>query len=479
MVSLVDAIACAGSDEGSLQTSLDAERCREAIERECGAGPSRSPSCVARLREEAFQVASEYERTSSMSRSLLKAAFETLRPIEGQKVLILVSQGLGFPEMGALTGSGGHELRELVSAAATSGVSFYVVPPAPEAAVSAETSLPARAFEEDRRLHEWGLESLAVETHGAFVREVPERAFERVLRETTGYYRLGFEPEGNDRDGKARKVEVKVTRPGLVVRARPLASFAPPKSGRPRKEALADALRAPTLATTIPLRVATWTLGTTEAGKVRLLVGAEIGGNAERQGLEVGYVLLDEKGKVAASASQPLLGEAREAADAIRYNASLAVPPGPYTLRLAVRDGRGRLGSVDHHVEAGLVRAGDFALSDLLLGPVPEAGQSFHAAVVPEAAGGDLLVHGEIWGEEGAGLDGASASFDVVSIETGASVRSSPVRLTGADRPGRRLVQVRLPLEDLSPGRYLARVVVAAAGVTRGAAVRPFRVRER
>jgi hypothetical protein len=102
----------------------------------------------------------------------------------------------------------------------------------------------------------------------------------------------------------------------------------------------------------------------------------------------VGYVLLDEKRKVAASASQPLLGETREAADAIRYNASLAVPPGPYTLRLAVRDGRGRLGTVDHHVEAGLVRAGDLALGDLFLGRVPEAGRSDEGrrrAAVPRA----------------------------------------------------------------------------------------------
>jgi hypothetical protein len=89
MVSLVDAIACAGSDVGSLTTSLDAERCREAIERECGSGAS----CVERLREEAFQVASEYERTSSISRSLLKAAFETLRPIEGPR-----SPAAGNPE---------------------------------------------------------------------------------------------------------------------------------------------------------------------------------------------------------------------------------------------------------------------------------------------------------------------------------------------------------------------------------------------
>jgi VWFA-related protein len=473
-VSLVEAIACAGSEPPAGGSPMDAETCQQAIERECA-----SAACAQDLREEAWRVANDYERISSMSRSLLMAAFETLRPIEGQKVVVLVSQGLGFPEMGARTGVGGFELNRLVAAASTARVSFYVVPAGGAPMVSAASRVPFHVLDEDRRLHEWGLESLAVEAHGAFVRGEPSRAFERVLRETTGYYRLGFEPQGKDREGKTRKLKVSVTRPDLVVRARPLASFAPPKSGRAFKEALADALRAPTVATTLPLRVSTWTLGGTEAGKVRLLVGAEIGGEPERKGLEVGYVLLDAKGAVAASASQPMTGEGPAASGTVPYSVSVAVRPGAYRLRLAVRDGRGRLGSVDHPVEASLVRAGRLAISDLLIGRVPEAGKSFRPAVVPEAAGAALLVYGEIYGEEGAGLDAASALFDLVSSETGTPTGTIAVSLLPSDRPGRRLFQVRLALEGLAPGGYLARVAVGESGVAKGAVVRPLRVSPR
>jgi VWFA-related protein len=471
-VSLVDAVACAGQE--GLMASLDDERCREAIVRECG---STAPSaCVEALRLEAWRVAHEFEQTSSVSRSLLKAAFDTLRPIEGHKVVVLVSQGLGFPEMGARPGSGGLELRQLASAAAASGVSFYVVPAGGAPMASAASNLSPSILDEDRRLHEYGLESLVLEAHGALLRGAPEPAFERVLRETTGYYRLGFEPQGRERDGKSRRVRVKVTRPGLVVRARPLAAFAPPRSGRAQKEALADALRAPTLATALPIRVATWTLGATEAGKVRLLLGAEIGGGAEQEGLEVGYVLLDAKGRVMASARQPLRDASTGRMDAIPFSASHALPPGAYRLRLAVRDGRGRLGSVDHQVEAGLVRVGGLAVSDLLLGRAPEAGRSFRPAVVPEAVGGFLLVHGEIYGGEGPALDSASATLSVVSSETGVSLREFAASLLRDGRPGRRLVQVRLPVAGLAPGRYLARVVVVEAGTPKVSAVRSFRV---
>jgi len=40
----------------------------------------------------------EYERVSSRSRAMIEAAFDALRPLPGPKVLILVSQGLGFPQ---------------------------------------------------------------------------------------------------------------------------------------------------------------------------------------------------------------------------------------------------------------------------------------------------------------------------------------------------------------------------------------------
>ena len=141
-----------------------------------------------------------------------------------------------------------------------------------------------------------------------------------------------------------------------------------------------------------------------------------------------------------------------------------------------MRDGRGRLGSVDHEVEAGLVKAGAFALSDLLLGRVPGPGQGFRPAVVPEASGEAMLVHGEVYGEEGSALDSAAATLEVVSSDTGASVRTAAARLAPGKSPGRRVVQALLPLAELTAGHYLARIVVATGGVPRGAVVRPFTV---
>jgi len=45
-------------------------------------------------------------------------------------------------------------------------------------------------------------------------------AFDRILRETSAYYLLGVEPAPNDRDGRPRKLEVKVRRRGVTIRSR-------------------------------------------------------------------------------------------------------------------------------------------------------------------------------------------------------------------------------------------------------------------
>ena len=45
-------------------------------------------------------------------------------------------------------------------------------------------------------------------------------AFDRILRETSAYYLLGVEPAPADRDGRPRKLDVKVKRHGVSVRSR-------------------------------------------------------------------------------------------------------------------------------------------------------------------------------------------------------------------------------------------------------------------
>jgi hypothetical protein len=55
-------------------------------------------------------------------------------------------------------------------------------------------------------------------------------AFDRVLRESSGYYLLGVEPSAEDRDGRARELRVKVNAKGVTVRSRQWVVI-PPKDG--------------------------------------------------------------------------------------------------------------------------------------------------------------------------------------------------------------------------------------------------------
>ena len=66
------------------------------------------------------------------------------------------------------------------------------------------------------------LRQLADETGGfaAVNRNDFTNAFERIVRDNSSYYVLAYYPPSDKRDGKFHKIEVKVTRPGLVVRSR-------------------------------------------------------------------------------------------------------------------------------------------------------------------------------------------------------------------------------------------------------------------
>jgi hypothetical protein len=47
-----------------------------------------------------------------------------------------------------------------------------------------------------------------------------DTALDRVLAETSAFYVLGVEPAGNDRDGRAHRLQVKVGERGATVRSR-------------------------------------------------------------------------------------------------------------------------------------------------------------------------------------------------------------------------------------------------------------------
>jgi VWFA-related protein len=78
-----------------------------------------------------------------------------------------------------------------------------------------------------------------------------ENAFDRIVQENSTYYVLGFSSTNERRDGRHRKLEVRVKRPGLMVRSRsgymaPLRNERPPEPPKPSANvstAVAEALR--------------------------------------------------------------------------------------------------------------------------------------------------------------------------------------------------------------------------------------------
>ena len=139
-----------------------------------------------------------------------------------------------------------------------------------------------------------------------------ERAFERIARELSGYYRLGFAPEPGDRDGEVHDVRVKVEKKGVEVRSRRVVRIPRPGERRDDDEVrLARVASSPMLATELPLSAATYVTRNPESGRLRLLVSASTGDEGlPTSPAAVAILLRDGEGNIVASGF-------REATDAI------------------------------------------------------------------------------------------------------------------------------------------------------------------
>jgi VWFA-related protein len=141
-----------------------------------------------------------------------------LARIPGRKTVVLMSEGFFVEDVrGALT---------LIAAqAARSGITIYSVDGrglinslgANPDVVLASASRPANLD-----TGEDGPNILAQGTGGLAIRNLDDmsRAFGLIVRDTSTYYVIGYQPENATMDGKVRKIEVKSNLPGLRIRAR-------------------------------------------------------------------------------------------------------------------------------------------------------------------------------------------------------------------------------------------------------------------
>ena len=297
----------------------------------------------------------------------------------------------------------------------------------------------------------------------------------------SGYYLIGVESEGRDKDGKPHPIRVDVPRKGAIVRSRRQLVNAASDRPAPRtpRAAAAAALRSPLLSSALPVRVASVALQGPEPDRVQLLIHADVGTDYPvSKVVSLGYVITDRDGKVVdnKSADMRLLPVMNGVPSPLQYTAGASLPPGDYTLKLAVAEGD-RAGSVEHAIHAALPVASGLTLSELMVGGPLEAGELLTPTIGYQINFG--TVHGYLEAY-GAGTEGLSMEFEVATAADAPALLNVDVPIHQVT--GTRAIFTRvMPAHALPPGRYVLRAILSAAGVsvktlTRGFEIAPPKV---
>jgi VWFA-related protein len=341
----------------------------------------------------------------------LKSVANHLAPIRGRrKVLVLFTQGftcevddsLSCPDNPTLS----TEVRDAIGAITRAGVSIYPVdirgltgprdesitePPLSGAPEPVPGLLP-RAAAPMPGVEIRGLRAFAARTGGiAFVNSNDfEGGFDRIRLEAGSYYLLGYYPTNRLRSGGLRRIDVRVRRPNVEVRARKV--YEETRGERPKTapaietengdDVLVALARAPLpVHQGLGLAIQAISFGNRDSRGVVTVV-VDIAGRdlafTDVDGLSTNQLrwlicVTDRAGTVVArdegSAELRLTPERAALVRDLgtRLASSLDVPPGRHRIRVAVQDNTGRAGSLFAHVEVPEVDDRTLGLSGILL----------------------------------------------------------------------------------------------------------------
>jgi len=452
-----------------------------------------------------------------------RIAFDDIRQLSGflagvhgrRKALIYFSEGVDYDVNDVINNTYASAIRDAaqdaIAAATRANVSVYSVDPRGLTDMGDESieisSLPddptlglgPGSMMAELRLSQDSLRVIADETGGFAALNTNDfrNAFDRIVRENSSYYVLGYYPENERRDGKFRKLEVRVNRPGVTIHFRK--GYVAPSGKAPARRAVEhaaitssevrEALESPVPMSGFTLSVfAACFKGTapnasvvvTMQGSGSDLKFAEKGGRFTDT-VEVSLVAVDRDGKVAGGDQQKLNMALKPETRPIvqqfgfRMVSRLSLPPGRYQLRIAGRDSeRGRIGSVYYDLVVP-----DFGKSPLAMSGLVVASRRSSAAATPRAdpelskmLPGPPTTAREFYADdEVAALaevyDNRASTPHKVDIETtvlaegGRAVfRHADQRSTdelGGKNGGFGYV-VRIPLRDIPPGLYVLKI---------------------
>lgn len=475
---------------------------------------------------EAPRDTSEAERAHNARRTLssLKAAAEYLAGIRGRrKAVLFFSEGIDYDTTNAIQNRYASEILEdtgqAIASATRANVSFYTIDPrglgglaieAMEAsAFPLDNSIPPGALQQELITAQNSLRTLAEETGGfaSVNRNEYSSAFARIVEEGSSYYMLGYSSSDARRDGRFRRVEVRVNRPGLRVRARngytaPRGRAAPPS--RPASGKASPELRA-AIDSPVPIsglgvtafagalrgtgnRASVLVVLEVDSGRIRF---AEAGGVFSSD-LEIVVIAVDDRGEVRDAGRDELNLRLRPQTHAhvlrtgLRVLRRLEVPPGRYQLRIGVRESNGgTLGTVLHDLDVPDFGRAPLSMSHVLVtsahashtptpNPDPQLKDVLPAspAAVREFPAGDVLTaFAEVYDTIVRTPHRVSIGASVIADNGTTVFQRADERSSGElkGRGGGYGHTATIPLAGLAPGRYVLRMearVLLADGAT-------------
>jgi len=324
-----------------------------------------------------------------------------------RKAILFVSEGIDYDIYDMIAQSGStHQsaslvmdaTRDAIAAATRSNVAIYGIDPRGLTDLGDESieiqsypddtslGIGAGSLQNELRLAQDSLRTLSDETGGFAVVNKNDfaTAYQRIVEDNSSYYVLAYYPP-DPRPGRLHKIDVRVTRPGLTVRARK--GYVTPKkvdavttanTKSPSTPELREALDSPLPVSGLTIHVFAAPFKGA-APNASVLFGVEMRGRdlqlAQNAKVLLSYVAIDQNGKIKGgntdSLSMPNLKpetKNRIEQTGLRMLNRLDLPPGKYQLRVAAHDTNGgNVGSVNYDLIVPDFQKAPFSISGLVL----------------------------------------------------------------------------------------------------------------
>jgi VWFA-related protein len=355
---------------------------------------------------------SESERAFKARNSLdtLRQVADYLGGVRGRrKAVVYISEGIDYDIDNTIQNRYANDIRDemnaAIAAATRSNVSFYGIDPRGLTTLGDESiemsSLPndptlglgSQSMQDELRRSQDSLRTISEETGGfaAVNRNDFRDSFARVVQENSSYYLLGFYSTDTRRDGRFRRLQVQVKRPGLNVRAR--RGYVAPKGKAPASTTstnankatsseLRQALDSPIAMSGLGLSVFAAPMKGT-APNASIAITLEVDGRGlkfdEKDGfysdnVEVSLIAVDRDAKIKDGGHDVVQLKLRPQTwqtvtrSGVRISRRLEIPPGRYQLRVGARDTvGGAVGSVLYDLEVPDFSKEGLTMSGLLL----------------------------------------------------------------------------------------------------------------